>query len=142
MKKFLGEFKDFALRGNVLDLAVGVIIGSAFQAIVNSLVNDVISPVIGLFAKKDFSTLVLDVFGVSIRYGAFITAVINFLIMAFLIFLLVKGMNKLSNFGKKNIEKNQKEVTTKECSFCCTKISINATRCPNCTSILDEKKSK
>lgn len=142
MKKFLGEFKDFALRGNVLDLAVGVIIGSAFQAIVNSLVNDVISPVIGLFAKKDFSTLVLDLFGVSIRYGAFITAVINFLIMAFLIFLLVKGMNKLSNLGKKNIEKNEKEVTTKECPFCCTEISINATRCPNCTSILDEKKSE
>lgn len=141
MKKFLGEFKEFALRGNVLDLAVGVIIGSAFQGIVKSLVDDVISPVIGLFARKDFSSLVIQLFGVDIKYGAFITAVINFLIMAFLIFLLVKGMNKLSNLGKKQKEE-EKEVTTKECSFCCSEISIKATRCPNCTSILEEKKSE
>lgn len=142
MKKFLGEFKEFALRGNVLDLAVGVIIGSAFQGIVKSLVDDVISPVIGLFARKDFSSLVIQVFDVDIKYGAFITAVINFLIMAFLIFLLVKGMNKLSNLGKKQKEEEKKEVTTKECSFCCSEISVKATRCPNCTSILEEKKSE
>lgn len=141
MKKFLGEFKEFALRGNVLDLAVGVIIGSAFQGIVKSLVDDVISPVIGLFARQDFSSQVIELFGVPIRYGAFITAVINFLIMSFLIFLLVKGMNKLSNFGKKE-EETKKEVTTKKCSFCYTEISIKATRCPNCTSILEEKKSE
>lgn len=141
MKKFLGEFKEFALRGNVLDLAVGVIIGSAFQGIVKSLVDNVISPVIGLFAKKDFSSLVIQVFGVDIKYGAFITSVINFLIMAFLIFLLVKVMNKLSNLGKKEKEEG-KEVTTKECSFCCSEISVKATRCPNCTSILEEKKSE
>lgn len=101
MKKFLAEFKTFALRGNVIDLAVGVIIGAAFQAIVKSLTNDILAPILGLVAKSDFSDLVLTVFGVQIRYGAFITAVINFVIMAFLIFLLVKGMNKLAGLGKK-----------------------------------------
>ncbi|MBU3131397.1 large conductance mechanosensitive channel protein MscL [Clostridium gasigenes] len=140
MKKILGEFKQFALKGNVLDLAVGVIIGAAFQGIVKSLVDDIISPIIGLFAKKDFSDLVLTVFDVNIRYGAFITAVINFLIMVFLIFLLVKAMNKLSNIGKKQANKTEKEVTTKDCQFCFTKISIKAVRCPNCTSILEKEK--
>ena len=109
MKKILGEFKEFALKGNVLDLAVGVIIGAAFQGIVKSLVDDIISPIIGLFAKKDFSDLVLTVFDVNIRYGAFITAVINFLIMVFLIFVLVKAMNKLSNIGKKQAKKQRKK---------------------------------
>ena len=85
MKKFLGEFKQFALKGNVMDLAVGVIIGAAFQAIVNSLVNDLISPIIGLFANTDFSALVFMIGDVEIRYGAFITAVINFVIMALVI---------------------------------------------------------
>lgn len=140
MKKILGQFKEFALKGNVLDLAVGVIIGASFQGIVKSLVDDIISPIIGLFAKKDFSSLVIQVFNVNIRYGAFMTAVINFLIMVFLIFLLVKAMNKLSNIGKKQAKETDKEVTTKECPFCCTKISVKAARCPNCTSILDEEK--
>lgn len=139
MKKFLNEFKAFALRGNVLDLAVGVIIGGAFQGIVKSLVDDVISPVIGLFAQEDFSTLVITIGDVNVRYGAFITAVINFLIMAFLIFLLVKGMNKLSNLGSKKVEEATKEPTTKECPFCYTQISIKAIRCPNCTSVLEEE---
>nr|WP_307989193.1 large conductance mechanosensitive channel protein MscL [uncultured Niameybacter sp.] len=139
MKKFLNEFKAFALRGNVLDLAVGVIIGGAFQGIVKSLVDDVISPVIGLFAQEDFSALVITIGDVNVRYGAFITAVINFLIMAFLIFLLVKGMNKLSNLGTKKAEETTKEPTTKECPFCYTQISIKATRCPNCTSVLEEE---
>lgn len=140
MKKFLNEFKAFALRGNVLDLAVGVIIGGAFQGIVKSLVDDVISPVIGLFAQEDFSALVITIGDVNVRYGAFITAVINFLIMAFLIFLLVKGMNKLSNLGSKKTEEVTKEPTTKECPFCYSQIAIKATRCPNCTSILEEQK--
>ena len=139
MKKFLNEFKAFALRGNVLDLAVGVIIGGAFQGIVKSLVDDVISPVIGLFAQEDFSSLVITIGDVNVRYGAFITAVINFLIMAFLIFLLVKGMNKLSSLGIKKSEEPTKEPTTKECPFCYTQIAIKATRCPNCTSILEEQ---
>ena len=90
MKKMLQDFKTFALRGNVIDLAVGVIIGAAFQAIVKSLTDDILSPVIGLFARTDFSDLVLPLLGVEIRYGAFVTAVLNFIIMAFLIFLLVK----------------------------------------------------
>jgi len=141
MKKFLNEFRAFALRGNVLDLAVGVIIGGAFQGIVKSLVDDVISPVIGLFAKKDFSTLVLTISDVSIRYGAFITAIINFIIMAFLIFLLVKGMNKLSSMGTKKEEEPKKEETTKECPFCYSQIAIKATRCAHCTSIIEEKQS-
>ncbi len=141
MKKFLNEFRTFALRGNVLDLAVGVIIGGAFQGIVKSLVDDVISPIIGLFAKKDFSALVITIADVNIRYGAFITAIINFVIMAFLIFLLVKGMNKLSTIGTRKAEEPAKEVTTKECPFCYSQISIKATRCSHCTSILEEEQA-
>ena len=139
MKKFLNEFKTFALRGNVLDLAVGVIIGGAFQGIVKSLVDDVISPVIGLFARKDFSSLAITIGDVNIRYGAFITAVINFIIMAFLIFLMVKGMNKLSNLGMRKTEEPKKEPTTKACPYCCSEIPIKATRCSHCTSILEEQ---
>lgn len=139
MKKFLSEFREFALEGNVLDLAVGVIIGGAFQGLVNSLVKDVISPMIGLVAKQDFKDLVLEIWGVKIFYGSFITAVINFVIMAFVIFLLVKGINMLVGIGKnKLISKEEEEETTKECPFCCTEVSINATRCPHCTSIIDE----
>ena len=141
MKKFLSEFKTFALRGNVLDLAVGVIIGGAFQGIVKSLVDDVISPIIGLFARKDFSDLVITIADVNVRYGAFITAIINFIIMAFLIFLLVKGMNKLSKIGIRKAEEPVKEATTKECPFCYSQIAIKATRCPQCTSVLEETES-
>ena len=92
MKKLIEEFKAFALRGNVIDLAVGVIIGAAFQNIVTSLTDDIISPLIGLVAKTDFKDLVLSVFGVNIKYGSFITAVINFLIMAIVLFIIwIKG---------------------------------------------------
>lgn len=136
MKKFLDEFKNFALKGNVFDLAVGVLIGASFQSIVKSLVDDIISPIIGIFGNKNFDNQVLDIFGVTIRYGAFLTAVINFIIMAFIIFLMIKGINKLMTFGNK--KDTTPEVTTKECSFCCSKISIKATRCPNCTSVLEE----
>lgn len=138
MKKFLAEFKTFALRGNVIDLAVGVIIGAAFQAIVKSLTDDILSPILGLVAKNDFSNLVIELFGVEIRYGAFITAVINFVIMALLIFLLVKGMNKLADLGKKK-EAVEEVPTVKVCPFCCSEISVDATRCPHCTSMLEEK---
>ncbi len=137
MKKFFKEFKDFAMRGNVMDLAVGVIIGGAFKGIVDSLVSDVISPLIGLIAKKDFSTLTVNVLGVDLRYGAFITAIINFIIMAFVIFLLVKGLNALSRIGKKQ-EEAVEAVTTKKCPFCCSEVAIEATRCPHCTSSLTE----
>ncbi|ACD24415.1 large conductance mechanosensitive channel protein MscL [Clostridium botulinum] len=137
MKKFLNEFKQFALKGSVIDLAVGVLIGGAFQGIVKSLTNDIISPIIGIFANKDFNDLTLELFGVNIKYGSFITAVINFLIMAFLIFLLVKGMNKLSELGRRNKVEEVKEPTIKECPFCYSEIDIKATRCPKCTSQLE-----
>lgn len=137
MKKMLKEFKTFAMRGNVIDMAVGVIIGGAFKGIVDSLVNDILSPVIGLIGKRDFSGLVLKIFGVELKYGAFITAVINFIIMAFVIFLLVKGLNKLSTLGKKE-EIKEEAVTTKKCPFCMSEIAIEATRCPHCTSQIEE----
>lgn len=158
MKSFLNEFKIFIMRGNVIDLAVGVIIGGAFQAIVNSLVNDVVSPVISLLTKGiNFADkfLVLTVDEVSFKtaeaakeagyatlnYGSFITAVINFLIMATVIFLLVKGINKVSAIGKKKEEEQPAEPTTKVCPFCKSEISIEAVRCPNCTSDIPEEEA-
>ncbi len=156
MKKFFGEFKTFALRGNVIDLAVGVIIGGAFQKIVTSVVNDLIMPWIGLLTggtnfvdqfailklpegvTKEM-VLSLDVakeLGVTtFNYGAFITAVIDFIIMAFIIFLLVKGINKLGDL-KKAEEEVPAEPTTKICPFCKSEIAIEATRCAHCTSEL------
>lgn len=134
MKKFLEEFKNFALRGNVMDMAVGVIIGAAFQSIVTSLTNDVISPFIGLFGKMDFTDMVLSIRGVDIRYGAFITSVINFIIMAFIIFLLVKLINRITNLG--HAKDKPAAPVTKDCPYCFSKISIKAVRCPNCTSEL------
>lgn len=156
MKGFINEFKKFIMRGNVIDLAVGVIIGGAFQAIVNSLVNDIVSPVISLatkginFADK-FILLTMDDVSfatveaakeagyATLNYGSFITAVINFLIMATVIFLLVKGINKVSDLGKKKEEEAPAEPTTKECPFCKSEISIEAVKCPNCTSDLPEE---
>lgn len=134
MKKFLEEFKAFALKGNVMDLAVGVIIGGAFQAIVTSLVGDIISPIIGIFASTDFSNLIATINGSEVKYGAFITAIINFIIMAFIIFCIVKALNKLAERKKKE-EAN--EPTEKTCPFCQSTISIKATRCPHCTSALE-----
>ena len=138
MKKVLKEFKEFAMRGNVMDLAVGVIIGAAFQAIIKSLTGDVISPLIGTFAKTDFSNLILIINGSEIKYGAFVTAVINFVITAFVIFLLIKAINKLQNLRKPKEEEVAPEPTTKACPFCCSEIDIKATRCPHCTSELGE----
>ena len=134
MKKFLEEFKAFALKGNVMDLAVGVIIGGAFQAIVTSLVGDIITPIIGIFASTDFSNLIATINGSEVKYGAFITAIINFIIMAFNIFCIVKALNKLAERKKKE-EAN--EPTEKTCPFCQSTISIKATRCPHCTSALE-----
>lgn len=135
MKKFFREFKEFAMRGSVIDLAVGVIVGGAFQKIVNSLVTDIISPILGLFAKENFNGLSLNVMGVSIQYGSFITEVINFIIMAFVIFVMVKTLNKLASLHKRDDE----EETEKKCPYCMSEIDINATRCPYCTSILDDE---
>lgn len=134
MRKFFNEFKEFAMRGNVVDLAVGIIIGGAFQKIVTSFVNDVLSPIIGVFANKDFSSFQLDFFGVSVKYGSFITEVINFLIMAFAVFVIVKTLNGISRL--RNNEKE--EATTKKCPYCCSEIDIKAVRCPKCTSVLEE----
>ena len=136
MKKFFNEFKTFIMKGNVLDLAVAVIVGAAFQNIVTSLTDNIISPIIGLFTKMNFDQLVLQVPGtdVVLKYGAFITAVINFLIMAFVIFLLVKFINKVMTIGKK---KEEEKKTTKKCDFCKSEINIEATRCPHCTSKLE-----
>ena len=136
MKSFMKEFKEFAMRGNVMDMAVGIIIGAAFTAIVTSLVDDIISPIIGLCVKVDFNGLVATVGGVDIRYGAFIMAVINFLIVAFVIFSIIKALNKAAEIGKK--EEEEAAPTTKVCPYCKSEIAIEATRCPNCTSQLEE----
>lgn len=132
MKKFFREFKEFAMRGSVIDLAVGVIIGGAFQKIVTSLVNDIISPLIGLIANKDFTALVAKIGDVEIKYGAFITEIINFILMAFVIFLIIKVLNAIASIRKK--EEIAQEPTTKQCPYCCTEIAIKATKCPHCTS--------
>lgn len=140
MRKFFSEFKEFIMRGNVMDLAVAVIIGAAFQAIINSLVNDVISPFIGLFAKIDFKQWVLEINGVQIQYGSFLTALINFIIMALVIFLLIKGINKVMSLGKKFKKGEEPPLAqdTKDCPYCLTEINVKATRCPHCTSQLTE----
>lgn len=140
MRKFFSEFKEFIMRGNVMDLAVAVIIGAAFQAIINSLVNDVISPFIGLFAKIDFKQWVLEINGVQIQYGSFLTALINFIIMALVIFLLIKGINKVMSLGKKFKKDEEPPLAqdTKDCPYCMTEINVKATRCPHCTSQLTE----
>ena len=134
MKKFFSEFKEFISRGDVMNLAVGVIIGSAFQAIVNSLVKDIVSPVIGIFANTNFDNLMIKIGDVEIKYGSFLTALINFIIMAFIIFLIVKAVNNLTNVI---IKKEEKSPTTKKCPFCCSTIDVNAKRCPHCTSNLE-----
>jgi len=131
MKKFLEEFKAFALKGNVLDLAVGVIIGAAFQNVVNALVNGILSPILGLVTGQNFDSLQLNVIGVEFKYGLFITAVINFVIMAFVVFLIVRGVNQLTKLGH---HEAPKAPTTKKCPYCLTEINIAATRCPACTS--------
>ena len=134
MKKIIQEFKEFISRGNVVDMAVGIMIGAAFKAIVDSLVANIISPIIGLIFQKDFSALSINLWGVSIGYGAFIMAIINFLIIALVLFIIIKLMNALHNLGKKKEEPAPAEPTTKVCPFCKMEIAIDATRCPHCTS--------
>ena len=104
MKKFLQEFKEFAMRGNVMDLAVGVIVGGAFSAITNSLINDILMPIIGIFVSEaSFANLYLYVNGAEIAYGNFIQAVLNFVIMAFVVFCMVKAINRLSRKKEKEV---------------------------------------
>lgn len=133
MKAFLKEFKEFALKGNVMSLAVGVIIGGAFQGLVTSLTDNVINPIINCIGGGEIQGSVHLAGDQYINYGAFLTAVINFLIMAFIIFLLVKGMNNLADLGKKK-EAEEEAATTKVCPFCKSDINIEATKCPHCTS--------
>lgn len=136
MKKFFAEFKEFINRGNVVDMAVGVMIGAAFKGIVDSLVNDIISPLIGLVAQEDFTALSIRFLGVELKYGAFLMAILNFFIIAAVLFLIVKMMNNLHKFVKKKEEDVPPAPTTKICPHCCSEIAIEATRCPHCTSEL------
>jgi len=137
MKKLFSEFQAFIAKGSVIDLAVGVIIGAAFKGIVDSLVNDIISPLIGLLADTNFTELAWQIGGVTLKYGAFITAIINFLIMAFVLFLIVKAISSARNFGSK-LKKGDPAApvapTEKTCPYCKSTIAIDATRCPHCTS--------
>jgi large conductance mechanosensitive channel len=152
MKKMVEDFKAFILRGNVMDMAVGIIIGIAFGAIVTSLVNDIVMPPIGfLLGNTDFSSLYLNMSGTEyaslsearaagapvIAYGAFINTLINFLIIALVVFLMIRVVNNLVKMGKKH--EAAAEPATKECPFCFSSIAIKATRCSHCTSQLDLK---
>lgn len=143
----LKEFKSFALKGNMTDMAVGIIIGGAFNGIVNSLVNDVIMPVLSIFTGKiDFSNLFIALDGnkyetlqaakdagvATLNYGAFISGVLNFLIMAFVVFLIVRWINRLRRPAQVSAP------TTKKCPYCYSDVHINATKCPHCTSDLTE----
>ena len=139
MRKFLDEFKKFISRGNVMDMAVGIIIGGAFTGIVSSLVEDIINPLLGLFGGMNFDQYKLNLTGeVTLNYGEFITSIINFLIMALVIFLLIKVMNKATSLVSKKEEEAVAAPTTKKCPFCKSEIDIEATRCPHCTSVLEE----
>ncbi len=133
MKKFLEEFKTFALKGNIVDLAIGMIIGTAFTAIVTALTANFIQPILdlatgahkGLYSWSEIATFI----------SAFISAVINFVIIAFVLFLLLRVINRLMSIGKKE---EVVEVTTKKCPYCKSDIAIDATRCPHCTSEIKE----
>ncbi|MDO4572064.1 MAG: large conductance mechanosensitive channel protein MscL [Clostridia bacterium] len=140
MKNLIEQFKAFIARGKVVDLAVGVMIGAAFKSIVDSLVNDIISPLLGLFVDADFAELGFSVGGVTIGYGAFITAVINFFLMAVVLFLLLKAVNSLEAFGAKRLHRRRAEAAPQPrlCPFCRLEIAADATRCPHCTSALAE----
>lgn len=143
MKKFVSEFKEFITKGNVMDLAVGVIIGGAFQSIVNSLVNDIFMPLLSLVTGGiDFSSwaITLGREGIenpaTISYGNFIAAVVNFVLMATVLFLLIKGINSARNALSKPEVKKPEAPKTKVCPYCKSEIPVDATRCPHCTSQL------
>lgn len=133
MKKFFSEFKEFIAKGNVLDLAVGVIIGGAFKGVVDSLTTNIIQPLIDCIGGADVQGEIQLIGDISIKYGAFISSIINFLIMAFVIFCIVKAVNKAMELGKKK-EEVVEAVTTKTCPYCKSEIAIDATKCPHCTS--------
>lgn len=135
MKTFLKEFKEFAMQGNVMDMAVGIIIGGAFTAIVNSLVNDILNPLLGLVVGKDFSRLTADIGDVHFAYGNFIMAVINFILIALVLFCIIRALNKLSSLRKAPEE--EAAPATRICPYCKSEIPTDATRCPHCTSELN-----
>lgn len=137
MKKFIEEFKAFALRGNVVDLAVGVLIGGAFSGLVTAFTDDIIKPILDLFggAQADLGWTI-SIGNSNILLGAFVSSVINFLITAFIIFMIVKALNKLSSIGQK--PEAPKAPTTKTCPYCKSEIAIDASRCPHCTSELQD----
>lgn len=132
MKKFIEEFRAFALRGNVMDMAVGVIIGGAFSGIVTALTDNFINPILNVCTGHATYTL-QDVAGFA---SAFLSSVVNFIIMAFILFCLMKVVNKAAGLGKKKAEETPAVPTTKICPFCRSEILLEATRCPHCTSQL------
>ena len=155
MKKFLKEFKEFAVRGNVIDMAVGIIIGAAFTSVVQSLVKDVLMPFLGIFTSSiDFSSIffvlkqgtvpgpyasaqaAIDSGAAIIKLGSFINATVSFLFVAFAVFMLVRYINKLK---RPETKPEPAAPTVKKCPYCFTDIAIEATRCPNCTSELENK---
>ena len=133
MKKFIEEFKEFALKGNVMDMAVGVIIGAAFGNIITALTENVINPIIGCIGNPEVTGFVIPLIkGQEINLGALITAIINFLLMAFVLFLVIKAMNKAMSIGKKKEEETA--PLTRKCPYCKSEIDKEATKCPHCTS--------
>lgn len=140
MKKFLNEFKAFALRGNVLDMAVGVIIGGAFTGIVTALTANFINPLLNFVLTPDHNPGNLGDTGLAWTLGgacsAFLTVVVNFILTAFVLFCVIKGINKLTSLNKK--PEAPKAPTTKKCPYCQSEIAIGATRCPHCTSQLEK----
>lgn len=142
-KGFISEFKKFIMRGNVVDMAVGVIVGGAFTSIVTSLNQDILTPILGIFGGTDFSNLTVTLGSGEgapvLAYGNFITAVINFLITALVIFCIIKLLNALNDKFKKKEEAAPEAPTTKVCPYCKSTIAIDAVRCPHCTSELTEQ---
>ena len=138
MKKFLEEFKEFALKGNVMDMAIGVIIGGAFTAIVTAFTDDFITPLISIFGGTEFGGKIPlpGPEGNAILWGDFISAVVNFIIVALILFSMLKAMNKLVNLRKK--EEEDTEPLTKKCPLCCSEIDIKAIKCPHCTGDIKE----
>lgn len=159
------EFKEFAMRGSIMDMAIGVIIGGAFQKIVNSLVNDIIMPIISIFTGKvDYTNWVIKIGNINIGMGVFFTTILNFLIIAFSIFIVIHYSNKLNKklekikmeefdrlskklgtdkiFKRKKKEQRKEEPTTKICPFCLSEINIKASRCRYCTSVLEKVKDE
>ena len=133
MKKFIEEFKAFALRGNMMDMAVGVIIGGGFTGIVTSLTDNFINPILNLVTRAEMYTL-RDL----VRFASrFASDLLNFLILAFVLFCLIKGINKMMALGQKKQE--PAAPSTKKCPYCLSDIPVQATRCPHCTSVLPEK---